>query len=143
MKKILLAISLVSLASCSTVNGYLVSEKKEGWFNGIRVSDAGSSSLLSYINPFSFLNPFAQRGFMYCKVNDKNDSGLADPVCYRVRYSSYSQEKSNYPEKNNNHDSSTKSSPSFESVVQNTLEKSDDSSNSQKNNDSKKNKVKR
>jgi len=137
MKKILFAISLVSLASCSTVNGYLVSEKKEGWFNGIRVSDIGPSS------PFSFLNPFVQRGFMYCKANDKNDSGLADPVCYRVRYSTYLNEKSNYSEKNNYSEANPKSPPSFESVVQNTLEKSDDSSNSQKNNDSKKNKVKR
>jgi hypothetical protein len=137
MKKILLAISLVSLASCSTVNGYLVSEKKEGWFNGIRVSDIGPAS------PFSFLNPFVQRGFMYCKANDKNDSGLADPVCYRVRYSTYLNEKSNYSEKNNYSEANPKSPPSFESVVQNTLEKSDDSSNSQKNNDSKKNKVKR
>ena len=137
MKKILLAISILSLASCTTVNGYLVSEKKEGWFNGIRVSDIGTAS------PFSFLNPFVQRGFMYCKANDKNESGLADPICYRVRYSTYSQEKSNYPEKNHNHDSSSKSSPSFESVVQNTLEKSDENVNLTKNNDSKKNKVKR
>ena len=49
----------------------------------------------------------------------------------------------NYSEKNNYSEANPKSPPSFESVVQNTLEKSDDSSNSQKNNDSKKNKVKR
>jgi hypothetical protein len=137
MKKILLTFSILAITSCSTVNGYLVSEKKEGWFNGIRVSDIGPSS------PFSFLNPFVQRGFMYCKANDKNDSGLADPVCYRVRYSTYLNEKSNYPEKNNYVESNSKSSPSSESVVQNTFEKNDDSSNSQKNNDNKKNKIKR
>lgn len=91
MKKLLICFIVSLITSCTTVNGYLVSEKKDGWFNGIRVSDVGR------VSPFSSLNPFAQRGFMYCKSND-NGNGLADPVCYRVRYSSFSQEKNNYVE---------------------------------------------
>ena len=91
MKKILICLFVFLVTSCTAVNGYLVSEKKDGWFNGIRVSDVGR------VSPFSFLNPFAQRGFMYCKSND-NGNGLADPVCYRVRYSSFSEEKNNYVE---------------------------------------------
>ena len=88
MKKILLAISILSLASCSTVNGYLVSEKKEGWFNAIRKGD-----FMVPPNPLSMLNPFLDRGFVYCKANDKADSILADPICYKVKYSTFDNEK--------------------------------------------------
>ncbi len=136
MKKILLAISLVSLASCTSVSGHLVSEKKEGWFNGIRRSDIGPAS------PFSFLNPFVQRGFMYCKANDKNESGLADPVCYRVRYSTYSEEKSAYLEKSSSNQSSYKVNPSQDSLVQKDSE-SNLTLGDQKAKDSKKIKAKR
>ena len=93
-------------------------------------------------SPFSFLNPFVQRGFMYCKANDKNDSGLADPVCYRVRYSSYLDEKSNHFEKSTNHEISSKSPNSQEiselKDLENNLNPTD-----QKNKDSKKSKAKR
>jgi len=112
------------------------SEKKEGWFNGIRRSDIGPAS------PFSFLNPFVQRGFMYCKANDKNESGLADPVCYRVRYSTYSEEKSGYVEKSTSNESSVKVNLSQDSLARKDLENSLISGD-QKSKDSKNTKAKR
>ena len=63
-------------------------KKKEGWFNTVRKGD-----LIVPPNPLSLLNPFLDRGFMYCKANDKADSILADPVCYKVRYSTFDNEK--------------------------------------------------
>jgi hypothetical protein len=136
MKKILLTFCVLTTVSCTSVSGRLVSEKKEGWFNGIRRSDIGPAS------PFSFLNPFVQRGFMYCKANDKIDSGLADPVCYQVRYSTFSQEKSNHFEKSTNNEISAKSANSQEiselKDLENILNTTD-----QKNKDSKKSKAKR
>jgi hypothetical protein len=87
MKKIILALCLFALASCTSTHGIPASEKKEGWFNTSRRGD------IAYLNPFSLLNPFLDRGFMYCKANDKVDSILADPVCYKVKYSSFDNEK--------------------------------------------------
>ncbi len=88
MKKIVLACCLFVLASCTSIHGVPVSEKKEGWFNGVRRADIEYSQ-----NPLSLLNPVADRGFMYCKANDKADSILADPVCYKVKYSTFENEK--------------------------------------------------
>ena len=88
MKKIILAFCLLALASCTATHGIPVSEKKEGWFNTVRKGD-----LIVPPNPISMLNPFSSRGFMYCKANDKTDSILADPVCYKVRYSTFDNEK--------------------------------------------------
>ena len=88
MKKIILAFCLFALASCTSTHGIPVSEKKEGWFNTVRRGD-----LIVTPNPLSMLNPFLDRGFMYCKANDKADSILADPVCYKVRYSTFDEEK--------------------------------------------------
>ena len=88
MKKIILAFCLFALASCTSTHGIPVSEKKEGWFNTVRRGD-----LIVTPNPLSMLNPFLDRGFMYCKANDKADSILADPVCYKVRYSTFDNEK--------------------------------------------------
>jgi hypothetical protein len=136
MKKILLTLCVFATASCTSVSGHLVSEKKEGWFNGIRRSDIGPAS------PFSFLNPFVQRGFMYCKANDKNESGLADPVCYRVRYSTYSEEKSGYVEKSTSNESSVKVNLSQDSLARKDLENSLISGD-QKSKDSKNTKAKR
>jgi hypothetical protein len=136
MKKILLTLCIFVTTSCTSVSGHLVSEKKEGWFNGIRRSDIGPGS------PFSFLNPFVQRGFMYCKANDKNESGLADPVCYRVRYSTYSEEKSGYVEKASSNESSVKINLSQDSLAQKDSENSL-ISGEQKSKDSKKTKAKR
>jgi hypothetical protein len=87
MKKIILAFCLFALVSCTSTHGIPISEKKEGWFNTVRRGD------IEYLNPFSLLNPFLDRGFMYCKANDKTDSILADPVCYKVRYSTFDNEK--------------------------------------------------
>lgn len=65
--------------------------------------------------------------------------GLPIPlICYRVWYSYWSQEKSNYFEKNNNHNSLSKTLLSMESLVQNALEKSNKNVNLTKNNDIKK-----
>ena len=88
MKKIILALCLFVLTSCTSTHGIPVSEKKEGWFNATRRGD-----FRVIPNPLSMLNPFLDRGFMYCKANDKADSILADPVCYKVRYSTFDNEK--------------------------------------------------
>ena len=88
MKKIILAFCLFALASCTSTHGIPISEKKEGWFNTVRRGD-----FVVIPNPLSMLNPFLDRGFMYCKANDKTDSILADPVCYKVRYSTFDNEK--------------------------------------------------
>ena len=88
MKKIILAFCLFALASCTATQGIPISEKKEGWFNTVRRGD-----FIVPPNPLSMLNPFLDRGFMYCKANDKADSILADPVCYKVKYSTFDEEK--------------------------------------------------
>ena len=88
MKKIILAFCLFVLASCTSTQGVPVSEKKEGWFNTVRRGD-----FIVPPNIFSMFNPFLDRGFVYCKANDKIDSILADPVCYKVRYSTFDNEK--------------------------------------------------
>jgi hypothetical protein len=88
MKKIILAFCLFALASCTSTHGIPISEKKEGWFNTVRRGD-----FIVPPNIFSMFNPFLDRGFMYCKANDETDSILADPVCYKVRYSTFDNEK--------------------------------------------------
>ena len=88
MKKIVLAFCLFALASCTSTHGIPVSEKKEGWFNAVRRGD-----FMVPPNPLSMLNPFLDRGFVYCKANDKADSILADPICYKVKYSTFDNEK--------------------------------------------------
>ena len=94
MKKILLIALLTSiLSSCTATKGVLVSEKKEGWFNGVRNGD-----YVFLPNPLSMFNPFLDRGFFYCKANEIADTALANPICYQVRYSSYSSEKEEYDE---------------------------------------------
>ncbi|NBX52461.1 MAG: hypothetical protein EBT63_02265 [Proteobacteria bacterium] len=71
--------------------GTSVSDKKDGWFNGARKGD-----FVVLLNPFSFLNPFLDRGFYYCKSNDEDNTPLANPICYKVKYSSYIDQKSSY-----------------------------------------------
>ena len=88
MKKIILAFCLFALASCTSTHGIPVSEKKEGWFNAVRQGD-----FMVPPNPLSLLNPFLDRGFVYCKANDKTDSILADPICYKVKFSTFDNEK--------------------------------------------------
>ncbi len=88
MKKIILAFCLFALASCTSTHGIPVSEKKEGWFNAVRHGD-----YMVPPNPLSMLNPFLDRGFFYCKANDKADTILADPICYKVKYSTFDNEK--------------------------------------------------
>lgn len=136
MKKISLVLAILITSSCTSVTGHLVSEKKEGWFNGVRRSDIGP------VSPFSFLNPFVQRGFIYCKANDMNEQGLADPVCYRVRYSTYSEEKSAYLEKSSSNQSSYKVNSSQDSLAPKDSE-SNLTLGDQKAKDSKKIKAKR
>jgi hypothetical protein len=89
MKKIILAFCLFALASCTSTHGIPVSEKKEGWFNTVRQGD-----YMVPPNPLSMFNPFLDRGFVYCKANDKADTILADPICYKVKYSTFDNEKS-------------------------------------------------
>lgn len=91
MKKLFIIFLLLFTVSCTSIQGVLVTEKKEGWFNGVRVGD-----LIISPNPFSFLNPFLDRGFYYCKANESDGTPLANPVCYKVKYSTYKDEKSVY-----------------------------------------------
>ena len=79
------------MASCTSIYGTSVSDKKDGWFNGIRSGD-----FVVLPNPLSFLNPFLDRGFYYCKSNTEDNSPLANPICYKVKYSSYTDQKSSY-----------------------------------------------
>ena len=96
MKKLFIIFLLLFTVSCTSIHGVLVTEKKEGWFNGVRVGD-----LIISPNPFSFLNPFLDRGFYYCKANETDGTPLANPVCYKVRYSSYNDESSKYEREKN------------------------------------------
>jgi hypothetical protein len=91
MKKIISILSLSFLISCSSIHGVPLTDKKEGWFNGVRKGDA-----IVPPNPFSIFNPFLTRGFLYCKANDIEGSALANPICYEVKYSTYNSEKPRY-----------------------------------------------
>jgi len=91
IKKNIIIVALLTTFSCSSIHGVPLTDKKEGWFNGVRKGD-----IISPPNPFSFFNPFLTRGFLYCKANDIEGSALANPICYEVKYSSYNSEKSIY-----------------------------------------------
>ncbi|MFM6973040.1 MAG: hypothetical protein ACKO47_02185 [Alphaproteobacteria bacterium] len=91
MKKLALIFLVLFVTSCTSTKGVAVHEKKDGWFNAIRVGD-----YIFLPNPLSFLNPFVDRGFYYCKANDNDGTPLANPICYKVKYSSYNDEKSKY-----------------------------------------------
>ena len=69
------------LTGCASTHGAFVTEHKNAWIDG-----------------YSLKSGLADKGLLYCMSNIKEESGLADPVCFETRFEEYEDEKSHAEE---------------------------------------------
>ncbi len=76
ISRLISALSLFFLVGCASTHGSFITEHKNAWIDG-----------------YNLKSIFADKGLLFCMANVKEDTGLADPVCFETRFEEYEDEK--------------------------------------------------